>query len=64
MVRIGAEAPVSALSANVLSVHLAECRDAGMDDHIAKPISPGEPLIKVGLWTQTVDPEPLLSAAI
>jgi PAS domain S-box-containing protein len=44
--------PIIALSANVLPVHQAECREAGMNDHIAKPISPKELLTKICLWTQ------------
>ena len=42
---------IVALSANVLPIHLAECREAGMDDHIAKPISPAELLTKIARWT-------------
>jgi signal transduction histidine kinase/ActR/RegA family two-component response regulator len=44
--------PIVALSANVLPVQIAECRDAGMDDHIAKPISPADLLTKIAHWTQ------------
>ena len=42
--------PIIALSANVLSHHLAGCEEAGMDDHLAKPINPGELLAKVAQW--------------
>jgi CheY-like chemotaxis protein/anti-sigma regulatory factor (Ser/Thr protein kinase) len=42
--------PILALSANVLPVHLAECAEAGMDDHIAKPIVPAELLTKIAQW--------------
>ncbi|CAN5902941.1 hypothetical protein BH11PSE1_BH11PSE1_11740 [soil metagenome] len=45
------QTPIVALSANVLPIHIAECRDAGMDDHIAKPISPAELLTKIAHWT-------------
>ncbi len=45
------QTPIVALSANVLPLHIAECRDAGMDDHIAKPISPAELLTKIAHWT-------------
>ncbi|HEX7760133.1 MAG TPA: PAS domain S-box protein [Caulobacteraceae bacterium] len=44
------DTPIVALSANVLETHLAACRDAGMDDHIAKPISPADLLGKVAAW--------------
>ena len=54
--------PILALSANVLPVHQAECRAAGMDDHIAKPISPTELLTKISIWTSERDPEERVEA--
>ncbi len=51
------ETPIVALSANVLPQHLSECMEAGMDDHIAKPISPGELLTKVSQWTSVLGDE-------
>ncbi len=54
-IRAGSEAngvtPIVALSANVLPTHLDACREAGMDDHIAKPIDPTDLLTKVALWS-------------
>ncbi|MDR3509096.1 MAG: ATP-binding protein [Caulobacteraceae bacterium] len=50
------QTPILALSANVLAEQVAACRAAGMDDHIAKPISIEELVTKVGYWT---DPERL-----
>jgi PAS domain S-box-containing protein len=44
------DTPILALSANVLPVHLEACREAGMDDHIAKPIRPDELLGKIAQW--------------
>jgi CheY-like chemotaxis protein len=44
------ETPILALSANVLPVHHAASRAAGMDDHIAKPITPVELITKVSRW--------------
>ncbi len=56
-IRAGSEAngstPIVALSANVLPTHLDACREAGMDDHIGKPIDPADLLTKVALWTAT-----------
>jgi len=49
--------PILALSANVLAVHLAACRDAGMNDHIGKPIAPAELLTKVSHWSAVRAPE-------
>ena len=43
--------PIVALSANVLASQVNACRDAGMDDHIGKPIVPSELLTKVDRWT-------------
>jgi two-component system CheB/CheR fusion protein len=43
--------PIIALSANVTPRHISECAEAGMDDHIAKPIVPKELLTKIAQWT-------------
>jgi len=45
-----AEAPIIALSANVLAQQIETYRACGMNDHIAKPIAVGELLGKVALW--------------
>jgi PAS domain S-box-containing protein len=42
--------PILALTANVLATQVAACHAAGMDGHIAKPISPRDLLEKVTLW--------------
>ena len=44
------DTPILALSANVLPVHLSECADAGMNDHIGKPIAPADLLTKIAQW--------------
>ena len=43
--------PIVALSANILPTHLEACREAGMNDHIGKPIDTRELLTKVVRWT-------------
>lgn len=43
--------PIVALSANVLPEHLEACWEAGMSDHVAKPIVPAALLTKVAQWT-------------
>jgi PAS domain S-box-containing protein len=43
--------PIVALSANILPTHLDACREAGMNDHIGKPIDTRELLTKVTRWT-------------
>ena len=45
-----ARTPVLALTANVMASHVAACREAGMDDHIGKPIDPTELMTKVAHW--------------
>ena len=42
--------PIIALSANVLAQQVEQYRACGMNDHVAKPIAPGELLRKVALW--------------
>jgi CheY-like chemotaxis protein len=43
--------PIVALSANVLAPQIEACLEAGMDDHLAKPIMPARLLQKVAQWT-------------
>jgi signal transduction histidine kinase/CheY-like chemotaxis protein len=45
--------PILALSANVLPAHVEACREAGMDDHVAKPISAEALLSKIALWIES-----------
>ncbi len=42
--------PIIALTANVLPDQVAFYRASGMDDHVGKPISPRELLLKIALW--------------
>ncbi|HEY2658865.1 MAG TPA: PAS domain S-box protein [Caulobacteraceae bacterium] len=44
------DTPILALSANVLPDQIAQCRAAGMDDHVAKPIKVSDLLGKVSWW--------------
>jgi PAS domain S-box-containing protein len=59
--------PIIALSANVLAEHVTACLEAGMDDHLAKPIQPLELLGKIALWAgrRAAEPDdvPILSEA-
>ena len=48
--------PIVALSADVMPDQLERCREAGMDDHIAKPINPAELIGKVALWSASAAP--------
>jgi PAS domain S-box-containing protein len=56
--------PIIALSANVLPEHHAACHEAGMDDHIAKPISPAELITKIARWTAAADQDAAAEAAV
>lgn len=44
--------PIVAMTANVLPDQVQKCREAGMDDHIGKPISPARLLEVLSQWTQ------------
>jgi PAS domain S-box-containing protein len=47
--------PVIAISASVLPSDVEACREAGMNDHVAKPIDPRELLTKMANWTDPDD---------
>lgn len=50
-----AAVPVIALTANVMDAQRQACRDAGMDDHVAKPIDPAELIDRI---IKAVEPPP------
>jgi PAS domain S-box-containing protein len=45
-----ARLPIIAMTANAMAGDAARCLDAGMNDHVAKPIDPEELRIKLGFW--------------
>ena len=47
--------PIIAMTANVLPDQVQRCLDAGMDDHIGKPISPAGLLNALSRWSQGRD---------
>jgi CheY-like chemotaxis protein len=47
----GCATPIVAMTANVLPEQVAKCREAGMDDHIGKPINPARLLEAIGQWS-------------
>ena len=47
------ELPIVALSANAMPEEIARCREAGMDDHVAKPIDRDELLRTIAKWSPT-----------
>ncbi|QUD89034.1 hybrid sensor histidine kinase/response regulator [Phenylobacterium montanum] len=49
---LNARTPIIALTANVLAAQVATCLDAGMDDHLAKPIVLRDLMRKVADWTR------------
>jgi len=46
-----ARIPIIAMTANVLPDQIARCREAGMDDHLGKPINPALLLAALERWT-------------
>uniref|UniRef100_UPI0025D6963A response regulator n=1 Tax=Phenylobacterium sp. TaxID=1871053 RepID=UPI0025D6963A len=46
----GAATPIIAMTANVLPDQVRKCHEAGMDDHIGKPISPASLLGALARW--------------
>jgi PAS domain S-box-containing protein len=58
------DTPIVALSANVMADQIADCYAAGMNDHLAKPISPASLLSTVAKWTQPADADIEARAAL
>jgi CheY-like chemotaxis protein len=48
-----ARTPILAITANVSPNEIEECRQAGMQDHVSKPIRAAELLQKVSTWIDT-----------
>jgi PAS domain S-box-containing protein len=46
-----ATTPIVAMTANVLPDQIARCVEAGMDDHLGKPMKPAELLSAIARWT-------------
>jgi CheY-like chemotaxis protein len=42
--------PIVALTANVLPEQIARCLEAGMDDHLGKPIHPEQLVNTISRW--------------
>ncbi len=53
-----ARTPIIAMTANVLPEHVERCREAGMDDHIGKPINLSHLLAALERWTAPQAEEP------
>jgi CheY-like chemotaxis protein len=53
--RDAARTPIIAMTANVLPEQVARCREAGMDDHLGKPINLGQLLRTLDRWTAPQD---------
>ncbi|WP_167737429.1 sensor histidine kinase [Sphingomonas parva] len=50
--------PIVALTASAFAAEIQECRDAGMDDHLAKPIAILDLAAAVARWLATPTPVP------
>jgi CheY-like chemotaxis protein len=46
-----ASTPIVAMTANVLPDQIVRCAEAGMDDHLGKPMKPAELLNAIAKWT-------------
>ena len=51
-----ARTPIIAMTANVLPEQIARCREAGMDDHLGKPINLPQMLQTLDRWTRPAEP--------
>ena len=51
----GADLPIVAMTANAMQQDRRRCLDAGMNDHIAKPIAPGELWAVLLKWIKPMD---------
>ncbi len=50
--------PIIAMTANVLTDQIERCLEAGMDDHIGKPINPAQLVQTISRWTAAETPAP------
>lgn len=55
--------PIIAMTANVLPEQVARCLEAGMDDHLGKPINAGQLLETLGRWSAPDDGAAATAAA-
>ncbi|MBF8271072.1 MAG: putative hybrid sensor and regulator [Magnetococcales bacterium] len=51
--------PVLAMTANAMSGDREECLEAGMQEHISKPVDPGELFSKLIRWIKPAVPQPM-----
>jgi PAS domain S-box-containing protein len=58
-----AATPIVAMTANVLPEQIARCLEAGMDDHIGKPMNPADLLSAIAHWSSNARPVALFEAA-
>ena len=58
----GRQPPIVAMTANVMPDQVARCLDAGMDDHIGKPIDPSKLLQILARWSAAESTAPAASA--
>jgi PAS domain S-box-containing protein len=58
-----ARTPIVAMTANVLPEQVARCREAGMDDHLGKPINLPQLFAALDRWTSAAREDPAAEAA-
>jgi light-regulated signal transduction histidine kinase (bacteriophytochrome)/CheY-like chemotaxis protein/HPt (histidine-containing phosphotransfer) domain-containing protein len=57
------QVPIIAMTANAMSSDREKCLIAGMNDHIAKPVNPGEMFATLARWIKPSKPAPAAVAA-
>ena len=55
--------PIIALTANAMSEDMRRCLEAGIDDHIGKPIEPETMVLTLSKWISPTRPQPLPQTA-
>ncbi len=58
------ELPVIAMTANVMEADIKKCTDAGMNDHVGKPIDPEELFGKLLKWVKLRQGRPVAEGAV
>jgi light-regulated signal transduction histidine kinase (bacteriophytochrome)/DNA-binding response OmpR family regulator len=57
------QVPIIAMTANAMSSDREKCLVAGMNDHIAKPVNPGEMFTTLARWIRPANPSPVGKSA-
>ena len=61
--KVNTATPIIALSANVLAEHVHEAEQAGMNDHVGKPIVPAQLFKVINRWAGVRLDSPVVAEA-